>query len=146
MQYVLLVLFLKPQSSLTPLLFLNLYTGSKLISVLSIKFFLLHSYYCSTWLVATSEIWSLLTRLISRSSGSAPFSAPAPLTCSKILATPMIVYTLNSADNSLLDVKNHCRICDNRLRPCIANHAQLRTQRWPHVFCVRNFAWQIYCL
>ena len=39
---VLLVLFLKPPSSLTPLLFLNLYTGSKSISVLSIKFFLLY--------------------------------------------------------------------------------------------------------
>ena len=36
---VLLVLFLKPISSLTPLLFLNLYTGSKSISVLSIRFF-----------------------------------------------------------------------------------------------------------
>jgi len=36
---------LKPRSSLTPLLFLNLYTGSKSISVLStpIRFFLLHS-------------------------------------------------------------------------------------------------------
>jgi len=33
---------LKPPSSLTPLLFLNLYTGSKSISVLSIRFFLSH--------------------------------------------------------------------------------------------------------
>ena len=33
--------FFKAPSSLTPLLFLNLYTGSKSISILSIKFFLL---------------------------------------------------------------------------------------------------------
>jgi len=43
-------LLLKPPSSLTPLLFLNLYTGSKLINVLSIRFFLLHIKF---WVVLT---------------------------------------------------------------------------------------------
>ena len=50
--------------SLTPLLFLNLYTGSKSISVLSIKFFLLHIKFLLLLNLATSEIWSLLTRLM----------------------------------------------------------------------------------
>jgi len=47
---------LKPPSSLTLLLFLNLYTGSKSIRVLSIKFFLLHTTYLLLLKLATSEI------------------------------------------------------------------------------------------
>ena len=47
-----------------PHLFLNLYTGSKSISVLSIKFFLLHIKFLLLLNLATSEILSLLTHLI----------------------------------------------------------------------------------
>ena len=54
-------------SSLTPLLFLNLYTGwksIKWINVLSIRFFLLHIKFLLLLNLATSEIWSLLTHLL----------------------------------------------------------------------------------
>ena len=47
---------LKPLNSLTPLIFLKLYTGSKSVSILSIKFFLLHIKFLLLLNLAISEI------------------------------------------------------------------------------------------
>ena len=81
------MLFLKPPSSLTPLLFLNLYTGSKSISVLSIKFFLLHI----KFLLRTAQpgyIRSLISvdspHIETRSSSSVTLSRPSSSSSLKI--------------------------------------------------------------
>ena len=84
-QTVLLVLFLKPPSSLTPLLFLNLYTGSKSISILSIKFFLLHKALTTAQPGYLRNLISVdSTFIVTRSSSSVNLSRPSSSSSIKI--------------------------------------------------------------
>ena len=90
----------KAQSSLTLLLFLNLYTGSKSIIVFSIRFFLLSSYYCSTWLSPKFDLCWLIF-IVTRSSSSVTLSRPSLSSSLKSLTAHFVMHLLAFGINFL---------------------------------------------